>query len=334
MMLNSRIPRQIIGRLLLAVAVYAFFAVRDAGFRGITNLYPLFDGFAFIGLVALGLSATMIAGELDLSVASVATVAGIIAVKLVGWGLVPCVVVAVSICTVFGAIQGFVISRLKISSLVFTVGTMIGGSGLAYIISHENAVAMSVAHLDVSDKVGGKIWVFSPFSLTTIGVFIVVGLFLAMNRYGREIFAIGGGRVEAVSAGVSVVRPIVIAFALSAGLAGLAGVLVSLEAGAADPGGFPTLLLDGVTAALVGGVSLYGGEGSVVGVAIGVMTLQILVSGISIEGAPFYVQSLATGALLLAVLILEATAERSGFGAGLRRLRGRLSGTVPARGHV
>ena len=96
-----------------------------------------------------------------------------------------------------------------------------------------------------------------------------------------------------------------IAFTLSAALAGLAGSLSSLESGAAQPAAFDSLLLGGATAALVGGVSLYGGRGSFVGIAVGALTLRFLVLGISSRGEPFYVESLATGGLLLGALLIE-----------------------------
>jgi ribose transport system permease protein len=294
----------------LMLAVYAVFAATDANYRTVDNFFPVFEGFALVGLVALGLSVTMIAGELDLSVGSVAAVAGIIAVKQSGHGLLPCVAIAVAAAAAFGAAQGFTIARLRINSLVFTIGTLIALNGLSYVISNEESVLVDLDKLAISDSITKRIWIFSPFSLTTIAAFVVVGFFLTVTRYGREIFAIGGGRNEARAAGVSTVRPIVIAFTLSASLAGLAGALASLKSGAAQPGGYSTVLLAGVTAALVGGVSLYGGRGDVIGVAIGVLTLRFLISGISSRGAPFYVESLATGALLLSVLLIQLIIDR------------------------
>jgi ribose transport system permease protein len=294
----------------LAVAVWVVFAAMDANYRTVDNLYPIFEGFALVGLVALGLSVTMLAGELDLSVGSVAAVAGIIAVKQSSHGLVACVVIAVVIAAAFGAVQGFTLARLGINSLVFTIGTLIALNGLSYVISNEQSVLVDLDNLAISDSITKRIWIFSPFSLTTLVAFVIVGLFLAVTRWGREIYAIGGGRNEARAAGVSTIRPIVIAFTLSAALAALAGALASLKSGAAQPGGFESVLLAGVTAALVGGVSLYGGRGDVIGVAVGVLTLRFLLSGISSRGAPFYVESLATGALLLSVLLVELIIDR------------------------
>ena len=318
---GARPTVDLLSRVALAVLVYTFFAVTDEQYRGVSQLYPLLDGFALVGLVALGLGATMIAGELDLSVGSMAAVAGIIAIYASDWGVVPCVLVAVAAAAAFGAAQGFAIALLRINSLVFTIGTLIALRGLAFVISNEESVIVSLDNLSISDSITRKLWIFSPFSLITIAAFLVVGCFMAYTRPGREIYAIGGGRAEALGAGVSSFRSVVIVFTLSAALAGLAGSLSSLKSGAAQPGAFDSLLLGGVTAALVGGVSLYGGKGSFVGIAVGALTLRFLVLGISSRGAPFYVESLATGALLLAVLLMELATERGGGVVG--RLRSR-----------
>lgn len=315
------------GRAALALCVYAVFAASDPSYRSVDNFYPILEGFALVGLVALGLSVTMIAGELDLSVGSVAAVAGIVAVKLSSWGLLPCIAATVAGAAAFGALQGFVIARLRINSLVFTIGMLIALRGLAFVISDEASVLMNLEDLGISDAITRRLWIFSPFSITTIGVFLVVGCFLAVTRYGREIYAVGGGRSEARAAGVSMVRPIVVAFAVSAALGALAGALASLKSGAAQPGGYESVLLAGVTAALVGGISLYGGRGDVIGVVVGVLTLRFLISGISSRGAPFYVESLATGGLLLAVLIVELILARRLLLAYVRRST-RVPGTL------
>jgi ribose/xylose/arabinose/galactoside ABC-type transport system permease subunit len=322
--MSRRTALDLAARALLAGAVYTYFAITAPGFGTVNNLYPLLLGFGFIGLVALGLAVTMIAGELDLSVGSLAAVTGIITIYLSGWGAVPALAVALFAGAAFGAAQGFAIAKLRINSLVFTIGTLIALRGLAFVISHEHSVLVNLNDLAISDSIVRKLWIFSPFALTTIVAFILVGLFMALTRYGREIYAIGGGRNEALAAGVPLLRPIVIAFTLSAGLAGLAGGLASLQSAAAQPGAFDSLLLSGVTAALVGGISLYGGRGTIVGVAIGVFTLRFLVSGIAAEGKPFYWESLATGLLLLLVLVVELiTAGR------LPRLFGTRARAVP-----
>ena len=320
--LAARVETIAWARLAVFVGVFAVFAIADRRFATPNNIFTIFEGFAWLGLAALAVGLTIIAGELDLSVGSVAAVAGIVAVSIVeAIGLVPAVVVTALLGMAYGAVQGYLIHRLKIHSLVFTLGTLIGLRGLAFMISGENTVVMK--NLDIADAVRNQLWIFSPFSLVTIVVFTLVGLFLVYTRYGREIFAVGGGRQEAAAAGVPLVRPLVLTFALSGSMAALAGALTSIKSGSAGPAAFEQLLLPAATAALIGGVSLLGGKGSVIGVAIGTLTLRFITSGLSLGGAPFYVLTLATGAVLIVVVVLELVVERPVVRAALRRRRAR-----------
>ena len=320
--LASRVEAIVWARLALFVGVFVVFAIVDPRFAAPNNIFTIFEGFAWLGLAALAVGLTIIAGELDLSVGSVAAVSGIIAVSVVeDLGLVTAVLVSTLCGLVYGAAQGYLVHRLKIHSLVFTLGTLIGLRGLAFMISGENTVVMK--NLDIADTVRHQLWIFSPFSLVTILVFTLVGLFLVYTRWGREIYAIGGGRQEAAAAGVPLVRPLVLTFALSGSMAALAGALTSIKSGSAGPAAFEQLLLPAATAALIGGVSLLGGKGSVAGIAVGTLTLRFITSGLSLGGAPFYVLTLATGAVLIVVVVLELIVERPVLRAGLRRWRAR-----------
>jgi ribose/xylose/arabinose/galactoside ABC-type transport system permease subunit len=300
----QRVEAMTWARIALCLVVFAFFTVRDDRFFTTNNVFTIFEGFAFLGLAALAVGVTIIAGEFDLSVGSAAAVAGIVAASIVeDIGLVPAVLVTSAIGAAYGAAQGYLVHRLRIQSLVFTLGTLIALRGVAFMISGENTVV--IADLSIANSVRRQLWIFSPFSLVTIAVFVTIGLFLRYTRDGREIYGIGGGRQEAAAAGVAVVRPLVLAFALSGSIAALTGALTSIKSASAGPAAFEELLLPAVTAALIGGVSLFGGKGSVLGIAIGALTLRFLISGLSLEGAPFYVLTLATGVVLIVVVVLE-----------------------------
>lgn len=316
----ARIEPMAWARLTLFVGVFAVFAARDDRFFTMNNIFTIFEGFAFLGLAALAVGITIIAGEFDLSVGSVAAVAGITAVSVVGaLGLIPAVLLTMAIGAMYGAIQGYLVHRLKIQSLVFTLGTLIALRGLAFLVSGENTVVMD--DLTVANAVRRQIWIFSPTSLTAITVFVLMALFIGYTRYGREILAIGGGRQESAAAGVPVVRPLMLAFAMSGAMAALAGAMTSIKSGSAGPANFETLLLPAVTAALIGGVSLFGGKGTVIGIAIGTLTLRFIISGLSLEGAPFYVLTLATGVVLIVVVVLELVIDRPELRAFWRRWR-------------
>jgi ribose transport system permease protein len=309
--------------LFLLVVTWVIMAWTTPGFRGEGSVYSVLEGLPLLGLVALGIGVTMIAGELDLSVGSMAAMAGVIAVESAGWGLVPCVLYATAIGAGAGALQGLLISRLGINSLVFTIGTLILLRGVTYLLSGgpNGQAPVSLEDFSVSDALLERHWVFSVSSIAALGVFGVVGLFLALTRYGREIYAIGGARSEAVAAGVSKTRPIVIVFALSAACASLAGALASLRGGSAAPENYADVLLPAVAGAALGGVSLYGGRGTVINVIIGVLVLSVVTAALAVRGTQGATVQLVIGALLLGLIALEFAESRLGGGI-LTRLRG------------
>jgi ribose transport system permease protein len=302
-------------RAVFMVAVYVVFATMLPSYHTLRGAAALLDGAVLIGLTALGIGITMIAGEFDLSVGSLAAVIGVFTVNLIvaGMSIVPAIAIGVLAAAVFGALQGFVIALTGINSLVFTIGTLIGLRGFALIISNENSVTVPIPRLGETDFLAERfVGLLSPLSILMFAVFFVAHLFLRYTIWGREIFAIGGGRAEARAAGVSIMRPMVVSFALSATLAGLAGAVSSVRLASATPLGFDTLLLSAVTACLIGGIALEGGKGAVLGILIGLFTMRFLVGGVASLGAPYWLQSLAIGALLIFVLVVQlgATALR------------------------
>jgi ribose transport system permease protein len=294
-------------RFLLAGIVLLCVSLWNYNFLTESNMFTVMEGFAFVGLVALGVGITIIAGEFDLSVASLAAVAGILALQFDGPPLVVTILLVTLLAGVFGALQGYLIDKLGISSLVFTIATLIALRGVAFILSDEKTVVAS--DVTQADTLREQYFIFSPFSLFTIAMFVLAGVFLSRTRIGREIYAIGGGRTEAAGAGIRATRPLVVAFAISGALAGVAGALSAIKSGSAQPTGFENLLLPAVTAALIGGVSLFGGVGTVIGIALGAFTLRCVISVLYLEGSQFYVENLVTGLLLLVVLAIEMTSR-------------------------
>jgi ribose/xylose/arabinose/galactoside ABC-type transport system permease subunit len=294
--------------LVVLVAVWIYISSTTDTFRGDAAFFSVLEGFPLMGLVALGLAVTIIAGELDLSVGSMAAVAGAIAVRTADVGLVGAIAIAVAVGVILGAIQGGLIARIGINSLVFTIGTLILLRGVAWLLC-DNA-PLPLEDVTVSDPLLERYGIFSPASITALIVFALVGLFLAYTRYGREIYAIGGARAEAAAAGVPRTRPLVVAFAVSGGLASMAGALATMRGGSAAPENYADLLLAGAAAALLGGISLYGGKGTVINVAFGVAILTAVTAGLAARGEPNSTVQLVTGVLLLLVIAVEFTAAR------------------------
>jgi ribose/xylose/arabinose/galactoside ABC-type transport system permease subunit len=298
--------------LLVLVITWIVIAVLTPTFRGQASVYSVLNGFPMIGLAALGLAVTIIAGEFDLSVGSMAALSAAIAVLSSQLGLFGAVGFAVVVCTALGALQGALIGRLGINSLVFTIGTLILIRGLTYMLT--DSAPIMIENFEITDPLLKRFWVFSWSSIVAIAVFVIAGFFLTYTRWGREIFAIGGARNEAIAAGVPRVRPLAIAFAISAFCASLAGALAAMRGGSAAPQNYEDLLLSGAAAALLGGISLYGGRGTVLNVALGVAILSVVGTGLAARGSSASLVQLVTGALLLTVITIEFLAGRLTLG--------------------
>lgn len=303
--------------IVLLIVTWVLIASTTPSFKGQSSVFSVLEGFPLLGLVALGLAVTIIAGELDLSVGSMAAVAGVVAVKCGGTGLFGALAIATAVGVALGAMQGFLIARLAINSLVLTVGTLILLRGVAYLASGNKPSQLE--DFTISDPLLNRYGIFSISSIIAIVIFVLLGAFLAYTRYGREIYAIGGGRDEARAAGVPRLRPLVLTFALSGGCAALAGALASLKGGSAAPQNYDDVLLAGCAAALVGGVSLYGGRGTVLHVALGVAILSAVAAGLAARGSDESLTQLVTGALLIVVVAIEYTATRLGQRSRLRQ---------------
>lgn len=295
----------VLSRLGMLVLVWVVFTILDASFFSSNIVFSVLQSFAFLALIATGIGVAMIAGELDLSVASMAAVAGILAVKMASLGLVPAIILAALIAGVFGVVQGFLIASLRINSIVFTIGTLFALRGVANLLTNSKAVLLPLDKLDGSEQLIERIWVFCPYVFITIAVVLVIGIGMALTRWGREIYAIGGARAESVAAGVPQMRPLIIAFGISGFTAGLGGGLSAVVAGSGAAEAYSSVLLQAVTAVLIGGIGLYGGRGSIFNVVIGCLILESFIAGLIDQGATQEVQQLATGGLLLLVVAVE-----------------------------
>lgn len=297
------IARQYGLQIVILVLVVGVLASVAPNFTGESAIYATLERLLILGIVTAGLAVTMIAAELDLSAAGMAVLSGVIAVQLSGMGLVASVAIACLVGGLLGLLQGWLIARIGINSLVFTVGTMIVLQGVAWLVAGGRPI--SVQDYMVTDPLLARYWVFSPLSIIAIIFMVLLGMFLTWTKWGREIYAVGGSRQEAVAAGVSVKRTMVLAFGISGFAGALAGSLSAMKGGSVTPDSFSTILLTCVAAALVGGVSLHGGRGTIWSIVLGVLIIAILSAGLSSMGVASYVTELMTGTLLLTVILLD-----------------------------
>ena len=291
--------------ILLAACVYAYFGFTNELFATHRTTFAILERFAVLGLVGLALTLCIIAGEIDLSIGSNAALAAVIAVRFTdSLGAVTASLIALCIATLIGVVQGYFIAYLRVRAIVLTVGTLMLLRGVALFAAQEKTVMLT--DFTVPDFITtGMLGYFSPASLLVVAMFICVGLFMSFTRFGREIYAIGGARKEAMAAGISLKRPMIIVFAISGFCAGLGGVIIGLRSGTAQALGLQYLLLAGTVAAFIGGVSILGGKGGVVGAAIGTLTVNFLNTGLVFNVTPAFMVQLYLGVLLIIVIMFQ-----------------------------
>jgi ribose transport system permease protein len=283
----------------------------------IVSMYVLYPAFRVessierlipLGVIAAGLAVTMIAGEFDLSIASMAALAGALTVVLSGNGLIVSLLIAITICTLVGMLQGWAIATLGINSLVFTVGTLVLLRGLTWLVC--DGLAISIEDITASDVFYSRILFLSPGSFTAVCILVGLGIFLSRTRWGRELYALGSARQEAIAAGVRYRRGMVVAFGISAACGAVGGGLTSALSGSAAPNALESMLVLGIAAALVGGVSIAGGRGTMVNVFLGFAIISVLSAGLAGMGSKAFVAQFFTGIFLLAIVLAEYVLAR------------------------
>jgi len=291
--------------ILLAVCVYGYFAFTNDLFFTHRTSFAIMERFAVLGLVGLALTLCIIAGEIDLSIGSNAALSAVIVVRFTdSLGAPTAALIAITVATLIGLIQGYFVAYLRVRAIVLTVGTLMLLRGVALFAAEEKTVMLT--DFSVPDFISTKMFMyFSPASLTAIAVFIMVGLFMSYTRFGREIYAVGGARKEALASGISLKRPMIIVFAISGFCAGLGGVIIGLRSGTAQALGLQYVLLAGTVAAFIGGVSIMGGKGGVIGAAIGTLTVNFLNTGLVFNVTPAFMVQLYLGVLLMVVIMFQ-----------------------------
>ena len=268
-------------------------------------LFSILQYFATIAPVALGLGLTMIAREFDLSVGSVMTLAGCIAVTVGTGDPVMGAIVGILAGLGIGLAQGLAIAWLGLSSISVSLGVLMTAAGLAYIVTGN--LTVSLERPDLSSAINEPILVvFSWRSLFAVGCVAAAGLIFRWTRIGVDLVATGSDRVAARTAGVKTGVTVAAVFTISGGLAAASGVLLSYGLSVASPSGLTDILVPAISAAIIGGVSLAGGRGSPVGIAFGTLILCLLNAGLNALGFSPTAQQVILSAVLFAVAVSAA----------------------------
>ena len=289
---------------LLVIAV----AAQSDRFLTKRNLLNLLDQAAPLGLIAVGVTLCIIAGIFDLSTGSVFAVAAVAAAKVASVDPWLGVAVGVAVGALFGAFNALVMSTTGINSFIGTLSTSIMFRGIALLTT--SGLIVSVADreyktLGTETLLDAKltVWVFAA-------VAVILGLTLARTTLGRALYAIGGNAEAARLVGIRVGSVQTFAYVMSGTCAALAGVLTSSRTGSAQADIGIGLELSAITAVVVGGTSIFGGEGAVWRTVVGVLLLQTIGNAFNLLGVDPTYKQVVQGVLILAAVSIDHLVRR------------------------
>jgi simple sugar transport system permease protein len=321
-----------------------YFAVKTNTFFTHANFVTLLPYFAPFAILAAGEVLLMVAGEIDLSIGSVFLFAPFMFYEFnqAGLPLIPCLILALACCMVVGAINGVLTEIFGVSSFITTLGMLLGLAGLTLIISHAQPVAMPGAEvtsktINVSHVVNGQTVVL-PEKVNEIGTFakifgggayseliwalvIVAGVQILLNRtrWGMYTIAVGGNKHAAAEAGINVRLVVIRNFVVCSLFAGLVGVLEAVRSSSVTPdtAGASETMFRAVSAAVIGGTLLAGGEGTAIGALIGALFLGVLRDGLTLQGVNADYLDFILGVAILVAMVINVYVGRVRKGSGL-----------------
>jgi simple sugar transport system permease protein len=305
--------------LVVFVALLIFFGISsaDRSFFKVANLTAIARLAPDLGVVALGVGLLMIAGEFDLSVASTIPLSSFVFVKLLSWGtpLIFCLFITFFAGMLVGYLNGKMVTTTKLPSFIITLGTMLFWRGLVFAASRMMPIGIR-AWLDFGSWLE-KMFVGSVFGVVPVQILwflffaIVLGLFLHLHKFGNWVYVTGDNVTAARAMGVNTDGIKITCYVIVGFLCAFMGMMqnIRIESFAANQGvGFE---LKGIASAVVGGTALTGGIGSIPGIVLGTLTIQIIENGLILMGAPAFGISAFIGAAIIIFAVLNVAAARA-----------------------
>jgi rhamnose transport system permease protein len=295
----------------VAAAIFVFNSFASPYFLSPWNLSDATFNFTEKAIIAFPMALLIIAGEIDLSVASIIAIASTAMGAAAAAGAPPwmLVVIGLAVGLAAGAFNGFIVTRFHIPSIVVTIGTMSLFRGISFVILGDQVYRSYPPGFEYFGQ-GYVWWVFSFEFVLFLVLALVFAVLLRKTVFGRQIYAIGNNPVAAQFSGVRVGRVRFILFLLTGLMSGVAAILLTSRIGSTRPTIATGWELEIVTMVVLGGVNILGGSGTIPGVFIAAFVMGLVTFGFGLLNVPGIVMSIFVGSLLIAVIALPIVSGR------------------------
>ncbi|WP_158737269.1 ABC transporter permease [Alteribacillus sp. YIM 98480] len=292
--------------LISLIILILFFSIINSQFLTVGNSLNILRQSAVLLVVACGITFILLMGSIDLSFGSIITLAGVLGALMIvhtGIPVILSILIGAVIGVLCGLINGLIFAIGKVPSFLVTLGTMFALDGIALMIIGGSPVPVnSSGFLDLTR--GSLIPGIPNIILWSLIIYLIMIFIGFKTKFGRYMFAIGGGETVAKMSGVNISRYKIYGFMVSGLLAGIAGVLMASRLGSATPRMGEDLLLDGIAAVVIGGTALTGGVGGPHKTLIGVLLIAVLGNGMNISSVDPYLQIVIKGVVVVAAVAI------------------------------
>lgn len=303
----------------LFVAVFVLTALINPQFVSAYNLQNLIRWISLFGVISIGAAFVIITGGINLSIGSViglvgSTMAWLLSQK--GWAVAPTLAVVLLMSLGIGLAHGLLITRMRLQPFVVTLCGLLLYRGLARYLTDDQSQGFGNLHDGLRQVAIGRLPITATFSLPAplfllIAIASAAGIFLDWTVAGRHLLALGRNETAARFSGIRTDLLKISAYVLCSGLAGVGGILFSLDLNSIQPSGLGEFYeLYAIAAAVLGGCSLRGGEGTVTGVIIGTAVMRVLYNAINILGIPTHLEFAIIGAVILTGVVADELVKR------------------------
>ncbi|WP_432627112.1 ABC transporter permease [Brotaphodocola sp.] len=287
------------------IVVFALFTSMNKNFLSATNLVNILVAASLIGMVAIGHTYLIIAGQNDLSPGSLAALSGVIVALLLSWGMpiAVAIIATLAVGAIVGLFNAWMVNKIKLEAFIATLVTQSIVRGFAYIACGGKPVAISNMTFI---KMGNARFAGVPVAVWLMVIsFIIFGFILAKTKFGRSVYAIGGSSEAARLAGLNPQKIITLCFVMIGVLTSLGGIVFAARMNAGQPAANVNLEFDAITGVILGGVSFAGGVGNMGGTVLGILLIQAFNTGLTMVNVPSFWQYVARGGLLLFALTFD-----------------------------
>ncbi len=304
---RKRSAPELAGLLVVLVVLIVFFAIKSPYFLGSDNVLNILTAIAVTGIIAVPATMLLVAGQVDLSVGSGAAFCGVLlATQIEHIGLGKAIVLVIVAGAIIGAINGALVTVVNVNSLITTLGMLAVLRGATQLMADgQTTIVLGFEALGTARPLG------IPMPVIIFLAFVVLGvLVMRFTVFGRSLYAIGANPVAARLVGIRTLRVLFITFVLSSLAVAVAGLILTSQLSAASPVAATGLELTVVTAVVLGGASLSGGRGTILGTIVGLVIIGVLNNGLTLLNVNSFWQDVARGTLLILAVSFDELRNR------------------------